>query len=89
MREIRAVINQAGVCMELHGHTPAPVTLALLRPSQLGRFRDELAETNPDMRHATIGQLAIAAAREMFAPQVAISPHAWTYNASEDVYSHA
>jgi hypothetical protein len=85
VKHIRAVVNQCGVAMELHGHTPSPITLALIRPSELDAYKAELAESNPDMRHATIGQLAVMYANRIF-QNVTISPKAWTYNASEDTY---
>jgi hypothetical protein len=74
--------------MELHGHAAEPVILACVSPAQLGRFRDKLAESNPDMRYAAIGQLAVALAKDAF-PSLTVSSHAWTYNASEDCYSRA
>jgi len=87
--EIRAVINQCGVAMELHGHKPQPITLSLLSISDLERFRNSFHNT--DMCHATIGQLAVMWADKAFsrvAKGVTVSPFAWTYNASTDEYSH-
>jgi hypothetical protein len=84
--EIRAVVNQIGVAMELHGHKDEPVTLDLIRYHELGLFRSQLAESNPDMQHATIGQLAVMYARRIY-KNIAINPRPWTYNASENTYS--
>lgn len=86
--EIRAVVNEIGVGMELHGYKPEPILITLVRPSTLEQFRAKLAGDNPDMRYATIGQLAVMAAREMYGKEVAVSPYAWTFNASTKQYSH-
>lgn len=86
MTHIRAVVNQCGVAMELHEHTPKPVTIALVSYSELGAYRAELAKSNPDYRHAAIGQLAVMYANRIF-QNVEVSQAAWTYNASEDVYT--
>lgn len=92
MQEIRAIVNQTGVAMELHRTNENPVILTLVSVSQLGAYRDRLAKSNPNMRHAVIGQLAVGIARLMFgdtarANGVTISPDAWTYNASMETYS--
>ena len=51
--------------MELHGHTwndadgtehTTPITITLIRPAELGAYKDYLAKSNPDYRHATLGQ---------------------------------
>jgi len=86
MSEIRAVINQCGVAIEEHGRACGPLTLCLLNVSQLGEYRRQLAESNPDMRHASIGQLAVGIAKDMLGTIATVSPYAWTYNASEDRY---
>jgi hypothetical protein len=83
--EIRAVVNQCGIAMELHGHGPAPVMLDLIRYQELGAFRADLAKSNPDMRHAAIGQLAVMYAARIY-PSVTVNPRPWTYNASSDSY---
>jgi hypothetical protein len=76
--------------MELHGHaradgTQEPITLDLIRWPELEAYRDSLAESNPDWRHAVIGQLAVMYARRIY-PSVEVSPCAWTYNASTGEY---
>jgi hypothetical protein len=91
MVHIKAVINQCGVAMELHDHPdytkPMPITLVSV--GQLEAYRNTLAESNPDYRHATIGQLAVMCANRMFDKGITVSQAAWTYNASEDRYSRA
>ena len=86
--EIRAIINQCGIAMELHNppSRKEPITIVLIRVSQLGTYRDKLAESNPDMRYASIGQLAIGLANRMFTG-VTVSQSPWTYNASSDEYA--
>jgi hypothetical protein len=74
--------------MELHEHGPAPITLAIIKPRELDAFREELAGSNPHMRHATIGQLAVSYANQIF-QNVEVSPFAWTYNASTEEYARA
>jgi len=74
--------------MELHGAEPNPVCIALVSVSELGAYRTHLAESNPDMRHASIGQLAVGYANRIF-QNVTISPDAWTFNASTGEYSRA
>ena len=87
MKHIRAVVNQAGVAMELHGHSEQPITIALIRPSELDAYREELAKSNPDYRHAVLGQLAVMYANRIFqGKDVEISQSPWTYNASTDTY---
>ena len=83
--EVRAVVNQVGVAMELHGHKPEPVMLDLIPWRELDSFRSHLAESNPDMRHAVIGQLAVLYARQIYR-DVPISQRAWTYSASTNTY---
>ena len=85
MKHIRAVVNQAGVAMELHGHTEQPITIALIRPSELDAYREELAKSNPDYRHAILGQLAVMYANRIFR-DIEVSQSPWTYNASTDTY---
>jgi hypothetical protein len=90
MEHIRAVISQVGVAMELHGHVRAdgrtdPVTLVLIRPAEMEAYRVELAKSNPDYRHAVMGQLAVMYANKIF-PNIAVSQAPWTYNASTDSY---
>ena len=85
MTHVRAVVNQIGVAMELHGHRDEPITLDLIGWSELGAYRNSLAESNPDMRHATIGQLAVMYAHRIY-PSVTVSEYAWTYNASTNQY---
>ena len=89
MSEVRAVINQCGVAIEEHGRACGPLTLCLLSVDQLGAYRAQLSESNPDMRHASIGQLAVGLAKEMVGTVATVSPYAWTYNASEDRYYRA
>jgi hypothetical protein len=91
MEHIRAVVNQCGVAIELHGHARAdgqtePITLALIRPVELEAYRTELARSNPDYRHAVVGQLAVMYANRIARPGVVVSQSAWTYNASTDTY---
>ncbi len=88
MEHIRAVVNQVGVAMELHGHTDKPITLDLISWSELGAYRAELAKSNPDYRHAVIGQLAVMYANRIY-QNVTVSQSAWTYNASTEEYSTA
>lgn len=95
-REIRIVVNQCGAALELHGHTPSPITIAMIRPDRLDSYRKELAERNPDMRYASIGQVYQAFAQQWFAalnksgmPALTLNPHVWTYNASTETYSIA
>lgn len=90
MEHIRAVISQCGVSMELHDHKRAngqtsPVTIALIRPAELNAYKADLAKSNPDYRHATIGQLAIMYANRIF-QNITVSQQPWTYNASTDTY---
>jgi hypothetical protein len=93
MEHIRAVLSQCGVAMELHGHTRpdgsnTPITLVLIRPAELNLYRAELAKSNPDYRHAVMGQLAIMYANRIFQGMgTEISQSPWTYNASEDTYT--
>lgn len=96
MREIKIVVSQCGAALELHGHTENPIVIALIRPERLEQYRAELADKNPDMRYASIGQVSQAFARQWFAalneagmPELALSPYIWTYNASEQKYSIA
>jgi hypothetical protein len=93
MREIRAVVNQCGVAMELHGHTEKPIMLDLIGWAELGAFRAELAKSNPDFRHAVIGQLAIMYANRIYPHaarvDVTVNQSPWTYNASSDTYERA
>ena len=86
MEHIRAVISQCGIAMELHGHTEQPITIVLIRPAELDAYRAELAKSNPDYRHATIGQLAVMYANRIF-QNVTVSQSAWTYNASTNEYA--
>lgn len=72
--------------MELHGHAPEPITLALIRPAELETYKAELAESNPDYRHAVLGQLAVMYANRIF-QNVTVSQSAWTYNASSNQYT--
>ena len=91
MEHIKAVISQCGVAMELHGHTQTdgrnnPITVALIRPAELDRYRAELAKSNPDYRHATLGQLAVMYAHRIF-QGIEVSQAPWMYNASSDSYT--
>ena len=88
MKHIRAVLSQVGVAMELHEHSDKPITLDLIRPAELGAYRAYLAESNPDYRYATIGQLAVMYANRIFRG-ISVSQSAWTYNASSDTYERA
>jgi hypothetical protein len=85
LKHIRAVVNQAGVAMELHGHTEQPITITLIRPSELDAYRADLAKSNPDYRHAVLGQLAVMYANRIF-QNIEVSQSPWTYNASTDTY---
>jgi hypothetical protein len=91
-KEIRIVINQAGAYIELHGHLPSPVRIGKLSTDA---YREEAIRLNPDMRHATWGQLVQGAARKWFdavshsCEGLTLSPHLWTYNASADSYEKA
>ena len=71
--------------MELHGHTPEPITITLVCPSELDAYQAELAQSNPDYRYATIGQLAVMYANRIF-QDITVSQSAWTYNASSNTY---
>ena len=93
MREIRVVLNQCGAMLELHGHTSEPVTIALIRPERIEEYARELSAKNPDMRYASIGQVAHGLAVEWFnslnkagMPELILSPHTWTFSASTGVY---
>ena len=85
MKHIRAVLNQGGVAMELHGHSKQPITITLIRPAELDAYRAELAKSNPDYRHAVMGQLAVMYANRIF-QNIEVSQSPWTYNASTDTY---
>jgi len=85
MEHIRAIVNQVGIAMELHEHTDKPVMLNLISYRELGAYRAELAKSNPDMQHATIGQLAVMYANRIY-QNITISQLPWTYNASSDTY---
>jgi len=91
MEHIKAVINQCGVAMELHDHTRAdgrnnPITVALIRPAELAAYQAELAKSNPDYRHAVMGQIAVMYANRIF-QGIEVSQAPWTYNASSDSYT--
>jgi hypothetical protein len=87
MKHIRAVLNQGGVAMELHGHSKQPITITLIRPAELDAYRAELAKSNPDFRHAVLGQLAVMYANRIFQDKdIKVSQSPWTYNASTDTY---
>jgi hypothetical protein len=91
MEHIKAVINQCGVAMELHDHTRAdgrnnPITVALIRPAELAAYQAELAKSNPDYRHAVMGQIAVMYANRIF-QGIEVSQAPWTYNASSDSYA--
>ena len=76
MEHIRAVVNQAGVAMELHEHDgQTPIMLTLIRPAELELYKAELAKSNPDFRHAN-----------RIYPGMTVSQTCWTYNASSDTY---
>ena len=94
MREIRVVVNQCGAALELHGHTPTPITIALIRPERLSEYGRELAAKNPDMRYSTIEQVSLGLAREWFdslnkagMPALELSPKVWQFNASTGEYT--
>lgn len=89
MCEVRAVVNQCGVAIEEHGRACGPITLCLLSVDQLGQYRAKLAKANPNMRYASIGQLAVGIAKEMVGSIATVSPYPWTYNASEGRYERA
>ncbi len=88
MKHIRAVVNQCGVAMELHGHTENPVMIALVPYAELGAYRAELARYNPDHRYAIIGHLAVMYANHIF-QNIDVSQTPWTYNASTNEYHQA
>ena len=81
--------------MELHDHphddgaggvTSAPITLELIRPAELAAYQAELAKSNPDYRHAVMGQIAVMYANRIF-QGIEVSQTPWTYNASSDSYA--
>jgi hypothetical protein len=88
MLHIRAVVNQCGVAMEVHGAAPEPQVIGLLSVRDMEAHRAQLAETNPDYGHATIGQLAVMMANHFY-PDATVSQTAWTYNASSNTYERA
>ena len=69
------VVNctQVGIAMELHGHKPDPVMLELISYAQLTSFRATLEQTNPGMRHACIGQVAVMLAEKMYTLPVTLA----------------
>jgi hypothetical protein len=87
MGHVKVVIGQLGAALELHGVNDNPITLLLLSPTRLEHYRRIMAEDNPDMLHACIGQVAMFAAKRLCHGNV--DPHIWSYNASEDKYSVA
>lgn len=90
MTHIKAVLSQCGVAMELHEHEPNPITLMLIRPAEMDRYKAELAKSNPDYRYATLGQLAVMYANRLFSDKgILITQCPWTYNASDDRYEQA
>lgn len=93
MEHIRPIVSQVGVAMELHGHaradgSTAPITIVLVRPSDLDAYKAMLARSNPDYRHATVGQLAVMYANRLFR-DIEVTQCAWTYNASTEEYARA
>ena len=93
-REIRVVLNQCGAALELHGHAPNPIVIALIRPERLTEYGRELASKNPDMRYSTLGQISHGLARVWFdaldkagMPELVLSPRVWTFNASTGEYN--
>ena len=88
MQEIRVVLNQCGAALELHRTGKEPVTLNMFRPVEIQAYGQRLADTNPDMRYASIGQLALAMAREIAKHDCPVSPFVWSYNASTGEYTH-
>jgi hypothetical protein len=91
MHEYRVVLNQLGAAIELHNHGGEPVTLVTLPPSSIERWgRKMVAELgNPDMRYASIEQVALYAARQLVTQPYLVSPGVWTYNASTQEYARA
>ena len=86
MHEYRVVLNQLGAAIELHNHGGDPVTLLLLSPTRLEYWRDKQAGSNPNMRHANIGQVAMFAAKSLVNQPDLVSPHVWSYDASTGQY---
>lgn len=91
MTHIKPVLNQLGIFMELHRENESPVTLNHINVRELEAYRDSLAESNPDYRHATIGQLAVMYANRIYGhvSDVVVTQCAWTYNASTEEYTRA
>lgn len=89
MQEIRVILNQCGATLELHRTGKEPVMLAMFKPDHIAQYGKKLSANNPDMRYASIGQLALQMAREIARGDCAVSPHTWTYNASTNEYSPA
>jgi len=92
-REIRVVLNQCGATLELHGHAPNPIMIALIRPERISEYGRELTAKNPDMRYASLEQVAHGLAVEWFKslnkagmPALTLSPSVWTFNASTGEY---
>jgi hypothetical protein len=89
MRNIKVVLSQCGAALELHNVADNPVTLILLSPTRLEWYRDQMSESNPDMRYATIGQVAMYAAQRLVQSITDLDPNPYVYNASTDTYSRA
>src|SRR5665213_16575 len=91
MTHIKPVISQLGVFMELHRENESPITINHVSVKELEAYRAELAESNPDYKHAVIGQLAVMYANRIYGhvSDVVVTQCAWIYNASSDEYSRA
>ena len=59
-------VTQVGISMDLHGYREDPLILELIRPAQLTQYRRSLEESNPDMRYASVGQVALMLAKRMY-----------------------
>lgn len=59
-------VTQVGIAMDLHGYREEPLMLELLSYRQLTEYRRTLEQSNPDMRYAVIGQVALMLAKRMY-----------------------
>jgi len=87
MHNIKVVLNQCGAALELHNVADNPVTLYLLSPTRLEWYRAQMCESNPDMKYATIGQVAMYAAKQLIQSITDLDPALYTFNASTNQYS--
>lgn len=89
MTELRVVLNQCGAALELHKEDKSVIVVDLYRPEHIEAYGRKVAADNPDMRYASIGQMALAMAREIAKGTYPVNPNVWTYNASTNEYSIA